>query len=311
MQFVSAIAHTNIALIKYWGKAPGSTNLPATGSLSLTLDCFFTKTTLKNSHQDRFILNGIEQSGERLERIQAFLNLMRVKHVACEIISENHVPTQSGLASSASGFAALACAANKFFELGLDSRGLSELARQGSGSAARSIFPGLVLMHLEGYAESLESPELDLNLLVVHCSNTEKQIDSRTAMNKTAETSPYYSAWVGSHAADLLEASKAILNSDFQKLGELTEYSTLKMHASMMASRPGIWYFESMSMAVMNAVRDLRRQGIEAYFTLDAGPHVKILCQSQNIGILTRELQKISGIQKIQHAKPGPGAYLL
>jgi diphosphomevalonate decarboxylase len=311
MQSVSAIAHTNIALIKYWGKAPGSGNLPATGSLSLTLDCFFTKTTLKKSNQDCFILNGIEQTGERLSRIKAFLDLVRIKRVGCEVISENRVPTQSGLASSASGFAALACAANQFFELGLDARGLSELARQGSGSAARSIFPGLSLMHLEGYSEGLLSPELDLNLLVVHCSNAEKQINSRTAMNQTGQTSPYYAAWVSSHAADLQEASRAIARGDFQKLGELTEYSTLKMHASMMASQPGIWYFEPVSIAVMNAVRDLRQQGIQAYFTLDAGPHVKVLCLSRDVAFLTVELQRIPGIQKIQHAKPGPGAYLL
>lgn len=307
---VSAVAHANIALIKYWGKAPGSQNLPATGSLSFTLDCFFTKTTLQKSHEDRFILNGVEQTGERFTRVKAFLDLVRVKNIACEVISENHVPTQAGLASSASGFAALACAANQFFALGLDERGLSELARQGSGSAARSIFSGLALMHTEGYAESIEAPDLDLNLLVVHCLDGEKQVDSRTAMNLTAQTSPYYPAWVASHSADLKAAITAATHGHFQKLGELTEYSTLKMHASMMASQPGIWYFEPLSMAVMNAVRDLRRQGLQAYFTLDAGPHVKVLCPSKDALILKTELEKIPGILKIQHAKSGPGAYL-
>ncbi len=311
MQPVSAIAHANIALIKYWGKAPGDGNLPATGSLSLTLDCFFTQTVIQKSNQDRFILNGIEQTGERLARVQAFLDLVRVKKIACEVISENHVPTQSGLASSASGFAALACAANQFFALGLDNRALSELARRGSGSAARSIFPGLARMHREGYAEGIDARKLDLNMLVVHCSNLEKQVDSRTAMNLTAQTSAYYPEWISSHQADLDDALKAVWHGDFKKLGELTEYSTLKMHASMLAARPAIWYFEPLSWAVMNAVRDWRRQGLQAYFTLDAGPHVKVLCQSNDVGVLKTGLEKIPGVLKVQHAKPGPGAYLL
>ena len=309
MKSISAVAHTNIALIKYWGKRSSLENLPAVVSLSLTLDCFFTKTTISESDQTQFILNGVEQSGDRLKRVQDFLGLIAPgKH--CEVSSENHVPTQSGLASSASGVAALAVAANAFFKLDLDKRGLSELARRGSGSAARSIFPGLTLMDLEGYAEAVES-ELDLNLLVVQCASTEKKIDSRTAMNLTAQSSAYYPTWVESHAADLQDALKAVHQNNFQKLGELTEYSTLKMHASMLAARPAIWYFEPLSFAVMNTVRDLRRQGLQAYFTLDAGPHVKILCQSTDVAILKQELEKIIGISKIQHAKPGPGAYLV
>ncbi|MEI6789567.1 MAG: diphosphomevalonate decarboxylase [Myxococcaceae bacterium] len=310
MKASSAIAHTNIALIKYWGKAQGAGNFPAVGSLSLTLDCFFTQTTIREAPQNKFILNGVEQPGERLKRVQNFLGLIS-PNKTYEVISENNVPTQSGLASSASGFAALAVAANAFFRLDLDKRALSELARLGSGSAARSIFPGLALMHLEGYAQEIEASDLDLNLLVVQCASVEKKLDSRTAMNLTEQSSAYYPAWVSSHAADLEAALKAVRKNDFQKLGELTEYSTLKMHASMLAAKPAIWYFEPLSFAVMNTVRELRRQGLQVYFTLDAGPHVKILCQSPDLPVLKQELEKIIGVSKIQHAKPGPGAYLL
>lgn len=309
MKSVSAIAHANIALIKYWGKVLGKENYPAVGSLSLTLDCFFTQTTLSPSNKHQFILNGVEQSGERSKRVQDFLALLCPEQT-CQIVSENHVPTQSGLASSASGFAALATAANAFFNLDLDKQALSELARRGSGSAARSIFPGLALMHTAGYAEAIQS-DLDLNLLIVHCSSIEKKLDSRTAMNLTAQTSVYYPAWLESHAADLENVLKAVRKNNFQQLGELTEYSTLKMHASMLAAKPAIWYFEPLSFAVMNTIRDLRRQGLQVYFTLDAGPHVKVLCQSHDVAELQEELEKMIGIAKIQHAKPGPGAYLL
>lgn len=309
MKSTCAIAHANIALIKYWGKAQKAQNLPATGSLSLTLDCFWTKTTLQPADRDRLILNGVEQFGERLGRITRFLDSVRLKGTACEVISENHVPTQVGLASSASGFAALAVASNAFFELGLDDRGLSEIARMGSGSAARSIFPGLSLMHTEGYAESLESG-LDLNILVVHVSAAEKEMDSRTAMNLTAETSPYYPAWVSSHAQDLEAAVHAVKHSDFQKLGELMEHSTLKMHASMMAAQPAITYLEPLSLTVINTVKNLRREGLGAYFTLDAGPQVKVLCLAPEALLIKHELEKIPGVLQVQHAKPGPGAYL-
>ncbi len=314
MNSVSAIAHSNIALIKYWGKANSDRNLPATGSLSLTLDIFYTQTQLRASEQDRFLLNGSEQSGERFDRVSAFLKHVRQisgKNIFCDVMSKNHVPTHAGLASSASGFAALAQACNQFFELGLQPKALSELARLGSGSATRSIFPGFARMHLEGYAEPIEPPNFDMKLLVVNCSPNEKSIDSRTAMKHTSETSPYYSRWVMNHADDLRAALDAIEAGDFSKLGELTEYSTLKMHASLMAARPGYWYFEPASIAVMNAVRALHKRGLEGYFTLDAGPHVKVLCLAEQAVSWKQELEQVPGVLGVSIAGPGPGAYCL
>jgi diphosphomevalonate decarboxylase len=314
MNSVSAIAHSNIALIKYWGKANSDRNLPATGSLSLTLDIFYTQTQIRQTEQDRFFLNGSEQTGERFERVSRFLNHVRQisgKNIFCDVMSKNHVPTHAGLASSASGFAALAQACNRFFELGLDTKALSELARLGSGSAARSIFPGFARMHLEGYAEPIQAPKFGMKLLVVNCSPNEKLIDSRQAMKHTSETSPYYSRWVMTHADDLRAALSAIDEEDFSKLGELTEYSTLKMHASLMAAHPGYWYFEPASIAAMNAVRVLRQQGLEGYFTLDAGPHVKVLCLAEHAEAWKQELEQVPGVLGVAVAGPGPGAYCL
>ncbi|MBL4819147.1 MAG: diphosphomevalonate decarboxylase [Deltaproteobacteria bacterium] len=335
MKSVSAIAHSNIALIKYWGKADTEKNLPATGSLSLTLDAFYTQTQLREAEADRFLLDGKEQSGERLERVKNFLDKARKlsgKNIYCDVLSKNHVPTEAGFASSASGFAALAQAVNSFFELGLAPRELSALARQGSGSAARSIFPGLVKMSQEGFAEpvsprppsrgpgygkgtgsrvkpGMTTDGLDLRLLVVQCSAVKKPMSSREAMNLTTKTSPYYSAWLSSHQADLDDALEAIKQADFSKLGELTEYSALKMHASLMAAKPGFWYFEPTTIAVMNEVRDLRRTGLEGYLTLDAGPQVKVLCLNKDAAWWQKKLQEIPGVLNVTLAGPGPGAY--
>ncbi|MES2504426.1 MAG: diphosphomevalonate decarboxylase [Myxococcota bacterium] len=314
MNPVSAIAHTNIALIKYWGKAQQQNNLPATGSLSLTLDAFYTKTTLSLAESDSLILDGQAESGERFYRVAQFLGHLRLlsgKSFKCAVASENHVPTSAGLASSASGFAALALAGAKFFGLDLDGKALSELARIGSGSAARSIFPGLARMHTAGYAEPVLDAPLDLCLVVVSCSRKQKAIDSREAMNLTAQTSPYYPAWVSTHQADLDGALAAIQAGDFDALGRLVEHSTLKMHASLMAAQPGLWYFEPLSLTVMAAVHSLRQQGLPAYFTLDAGPHVKVLCEQKNAEALQRELSNIVGVSGVTLAGPGPGAYLL
>lgn len=308
METTSAVAHTNIALIKYWGKACFDKNIPETGSLSLTLDAFYTKTTISRSSRDRFVLNGVEQHSDRLSRVVSFLALVRPKKMFCEVISENFVPTESGLASSASGFAALACAANKFFKLEYSSRSLSKFACYGSGSAARSIFPGFVLMNSNGYARKINN-KLDLNVVITECSTDKKKKDSRSAMNLTSSTSPYHSAWISSHSLDLKLAKNAVYCNDFNQLGLLTEHSTLKMHANLMASKPGFWYFEPLSLKIMSYVRELREQGLLGYFTLDAGPHVKIICESKNAKIWETELKKIPGVARITISKPGPGAY--
>lgn len=324
MKSTRAYAHTNIAIIKYWGKIPGEQNLPSTGSLSLTLDRFGTETeaTFADQPADSFVLNGVLQTGESLERAQHFLDVVRAlakRSERCHIQSTNHVPTKSGLASSASGFAALALATAHQFELELNPMDLSRLARLGSGSAARSIFGDFVLMHpvspidqSGGYAEQLHTHStLDVKMIVVQCSKMQKAISSRTGMLHTQATSLYYPSWVSSHYTDLESAIEAIRRGDFKTLGELTEYSTLKMHATLLAAKPGYWYFDPLSLTVMSRVRTLRDQGASCYFTLDAGPHVKVLCPAHEAEALAKDLAQIPDVIAVDIASPGPGAYLL
>ncbi len=332
MVYARAYAHTNIALVKYWGKRAQDTaadrakNLPATGSLSLTLDRFGTDTavTLDDSAaQDRATLDGVAVEGKELARISRFVDLVRASSQRTERVvveSRNDVPTAAGLASSASGFAALAVASAKAFALPLDVTKLSALARQGSGSAARSLIAGFARLERgtrddgsDCVARAIStSSALDLRLLVVRCAQGRKKVGSTVGMNTTMETSPYYRAWCETHAADLDAATEAIAAGDFSRVGEVMEHSTLKMHASALAAQPGLWYFAPPTIAVMTAVRDMRESGAkECFFTMDAGPHVKVLCRAEDASQLADDLGTIAGVHGVEIAAPGPSPALL
>ncbi|MBI4511233.1 MAG: diphosphomevalonate decarboxylase [Deltaproteobacteria bacterium] len=321
----TSIARTNIALVKYWGKRNSALNLPAAGSLSLTLDGLSTKTTVEiaGSAVDRLFLNGQDTKGEPLARVTRFLDLIRaragISHAAV-VTSDNSFPTASGLASSASAFAALAVAACRAYGLGPDTRELSALARRGSGSAARSIFGGLVEM-LPGKKDDgsdahavqvLDERAWDLRLVVgiVH-GGAPKQVSSRSGMDHTAETSPYYQAWLSSVPKDLEAARKAIVARDLTALGEIAEQSALTMHASALAARPGILYFRGPTVEAILAMHALRRNGTQAFVTIDAGPHVKVLCAPEDEARVTAALSSVAGITSVIPCRPGAGVELL
>ncbi|MCP4503175.1 MAG: diphosphomevalonate decarboxylase [Deltaproteobacteria bacterium] len=326
----TAYAQTNIALIKYWGKRHGidaaghSLNLPATGSLSMTLAEFGTQTTVElvDDDEDRFVLDGEEIAAGEAARVSAFLDLLRERagnSRRCLVTSRNDVPTAAGLASSASAFAALTEAANAAFDLDLDEKERSILSRRGSGSAARSVFGGFVRMHkgeLDDGNDSFAEPvlvhdELDLKLIVVQCAQGRKKIGSTVGMNRTSNTSPYFQAWIDTHDDDLQLCMKALAEGDFTSVGESMEHSTLKMHASAMAAQPGLWYFAPTSLAVLNEVTRLRDDGASCYFTMDAGPHVKVLCRASEVEELEDELAKVEGVQHIRSSAVGQGARVL
>ncbi len=290
----TAFAHTNIALIKYWGKRQQKFNLPDTDSLSLTLKAFGTETTvtLHEGDTDRFILNKEEQDANSLKKVSAFLDLIRSKSTTEQkaiVQSTNHVPTAAGLASSASAFAALALAASKVYGLENQSqKALSILARQGSGSAARSIYGGFVHMKKgqaedghDAYAVPIEEHQLNLSMLVIPCDTRPKKVSSTIGMNHTQATSPYYDIWVQSHDEDIQAAHKAIAANDFDDLGHIMEHSTLKMHATALTAQPGLWYWNAKTWEALCAVKELRSASLPFYFTMDAGPHVKVLVQRE------------------------------
>ena len=328
-----AEANVNIALIKYWGKAESSHNVPAVGSLSLTLDEWGSDTTLYWVNRDQLkdhliILNGEQREDHKISKLlnQALMIAQERGHpwassgeLSAVMVSHNTVPTASGLASSASGMAALGVAAWAAFGWDQDlkqvasciqtpeAEQLIDLVRIGSGSAVRSLHGGMVRLEQDGKTmKTLCSPsDWDLALVVCVVDPGPKEVSSREGMERTRNTSPYYASWVDTHAQDLNEAEQAVMARDLSHLGELMERSTFKMHAAMWASHPPLRYIKGATLSLLDIVEQLRRSGISAWATMDAGPHVKVLCNRQDAPSVFEALSSVSGINQCLIRYPG------
>ncbi len=327
---VLARAHSNIALIKYWGKRDAALNIPAVGSISLTLEALSTETSVAfqpGLAADEFRLDGELADPTRVSRL---LDLVRERSGIAEhaiVSSANDFPTGAGLASSASGFAALAVAASAAAlsrtgdteQTMPDDRELSILARRGSGSAARSIFGGVVELHRGSRADGLDSfaePLLDaddwpLTVVVAITDTQAKLVNSTAGMGESALSSPFYPAWVDTSEDDLSEARAAIAARNFGRLGELTEYSCLKLHSIMLTSRPALLYWNAATVAAIHAVRELRGGGIPVYFTIDAGPQLKALCLPEHAKAVAGALAAVPGVQETRTSALGNGALVV
>jgi diphosphomevalonate decarboxylase len=317
----TARANTNIALIKYWGKRNETLFLPMNSSLSITLDKFYTTTTVqfcKDLPNDIFLLNGHLGGESDTLKISVFLDRFRKiagADLHAIVTSINKVPTAAGLASSASGFAALAAAAAKALRLNLDKQELSILARQGSGSASRSIFGGFVEWQKGNKEDGTDSfakpilPEQDwpLSVLSVLVESDQKIISSREGMKRTVETSPFYPGWLETVDQDLKMAKEAIKLRNFEMLGKTVEANALKMHATMLGANPPIIYWKSGTLEVIQQIQQLRLEGIQVYFTIDAGPNVKVLCLPGDEQQVYESLTILPGVQHVFICHPGSG----
>ncbi|MBU5594753.1 diphosphomevalonate decarboxylase [Amphibacillus sp. MSJ-3] len=316
-----ARAYTNIALIKYWGKRDELLFLPTNNSLSITLDKFYTDTSVEfdaSLKQDQFILDGQHVDSKELKKISAFLDKVRTSTGEvrfARVDSVNHVPIAAGFASSASGYAALAAAAMKATGSNISKRELSQMARQGSGSASRSIYGGFVEWQMgvqpdgsDCYAVPLLPQDAwDLRVLSIEVTHEVKKVLSREGMKRTVETSPFFTGWLEAVAADLIEAKQAISTRDFTLLGETLERNALRMHATTLGAEPPFMYWQSSTVKVMESVQALRQEGLEAYFTIDAGPNVKVVCQPHDEQGLLNELSKLDVVKHIYPCRIGPG----
>ncbi|HEX7382148.1 MAG TPA: diphosphomevalonate decarboxylase [Nevskiaceae bacterium] len=317
----AAQAHPNIALVKYWGKRDLEYNLPAVGSLSITLDNISTRTYVRFDpalQADAFTLNGALQP-QAVLRVTACLDLLRARAgTACRarVTSFNDFPTGAGLASSASGFAALVTAAAAALGLPLSDAERSVLARRGSGSAARSIFGGYVEWArgsrpdgTDSCAAQLAAPgDWPLRVLIAVTSEARKTVGSTAGMVRTVDTSPYQSAWVDGQEGDLREARKAVSAKDFERLADVSEFSCLKMHALAMAARPGLLYWNGATMEGMHCVRALRHRGVPVFFTVDAGPQVKAVCLPAAETEVVEALRSLPGVLRVFSCGLGDGA---
>lgn len=318
-QSATVRAHANIALAKYWGKADIAKNLPAVPSLSLTLEGMRTTTEVTFApelEKDELFLAGRSELGKPLARASKLLNEVRglagVQTFA-RVRSHNDFPTASGLASSASGFAALAFGAVKALGLDVPLERVSALARAASASAARSLFGGYVELGANGeFALRVAPPEhWSLKMLVAVTSEAAKDTGSTDGMQHTASTSPYYAAWVSDAPRLFAEVKAAVLARDFERLAPAVEQSALAMHASMLAASPALIYFRPATLAVIEAVRALRRGGVAACFTIDAGPHVKVLTPPSAAAAVQRALAGTEGVLRVLESAPGPDATVL
>jgi diphosphomevalonate decarboxylase len=314
-----AIAHANIALAKYWGKADEARNIPAVPSLSLTLDALRTRTSVEfdpKLEDDMVVLDGRparEKEGRRVVRMLETVRSAAGITAKARVVSENSFPTAAGLASSASGFAALALAASAAAGLDVSLREASSLARAASVSAARSLYGGYVELPAGAeFAEPLAAgSHFPLSMVVALTRAGEKSVGSTEGMLRTARTSPYYDAWVEQAPASCDRIRRAILDRDLESLGPAMEASALAMHASMFAADPPIVYMSPTTVAVMERVRELRASGVPAYFTMDAGPHVKVLTLPERAEDVAAALKAVQGTLNIINCGPGPGASLL
>lgn len=319
-----ARAYTNIALIKYWGKKNEELILPMNNSLSLTLDAFYTETEVIFSDSymvDEFYLDGTLQDEKATKKVSQFLDLFRKEaglSLKASVISQNFVPTAAGLASSASGLAALAGACNTALKLGLDDLSLSRFARRGSGSACRSIFGGFVEWEkghddLSSYAKPVPSDSFEdyLAMVFVLINDQKKEVSSRNGMRRTVETSNFYQGWLDSVEGDLYQLKQAIKTKDFQLLGETMERNGLKMHGTTLAAQPPFTYWSPDSLKAMDAVRQLRKQGIPCYFTMDAGPNVKVLVENSHLSEVQETFTKLFSKEQVITAHAGPGIAII
>ncbi len=327
----TAIANSNIALVKYWGKRDEKLVLPFNNNVSMTLDKLNTKTTVdfdEKYDNDKVVFwkdwdKKIERetSSDEIEKIISMLNIVREmsgKKLCAKVETFNNFPTAAGLASSASGFAALAMAASKAIGLDLNKKELSILARKsGSGSASRSIEGGFVEFYKgkletgeDSFAEQIFPEEhwKELRMIVGIVSSGKKEIGSTEGMNLTVESSPYYEGWLETVEKDVETMKKAIKEKDLTLLGKTAEQNALKMHAAMLTTTPSIMYWKAGTIELMELVKEIRNNGTEAYFTIDAGPNVKILCFDKDVEYIKTMAEEIKDVQKTVVCKIGSSA---
>lgn len=320
----TAAAHPNIALAKYWGKRTFGHNLPAVPSLSVTLSGMRTLTsvTFEDSlSRDELELNGAEAPEKARLRVSGLLDRMRKASGVsgfARVASSNDFPTASGLASSASAFAALAVAAAGAASVSIDEAGLSDLARCTSVSSARSVFGGFAELPRgeEGDVFLAARPvapvdHWDLAVVVAVTREGPKDVGSTEGMLHTQRTSPYFGAWVDRAPSVFQRVRDAVVARDLEALGIAAEESALAMHAAAMAATPAIVYFTGATVEAINAVRRLRTEKVHAYATIDAGPHVKVICEGTSAERVAEYMRQVPGVLRTIVTRPGGAARLV
>jgi diphosphomevalonate decarboxylase len=317
----TAVGCANIAFIKYWGRKDHVLRLPLNSSISMNLDSATTITTVAFDplqKADQVTIEGTDRPDQADRRVSEHLDRIRALArlgTQARVMSRNSFPMGAGIASSASAFAALTVAACAAAGLDLDERALTILARQGSGSACRSIPAGFVEWHTadtseESYAEQIAPRDhWDLRDLIAVVQTQHKKVGSSTG-HELVGPSPFASARLSEAERALPIIREAILDRDFVTFSEETEQEAIRMHCVAMTSRPSLLYWSPETMRIMHAVRDWREDGLAACFTIDAGANVHVLCGGLDAALIEARLRALPGVQEVIANRPGPGTYL-
>ena len=311
----TAVAPTNIAFIKYWGKKDEELRLPANGSISMNLSDLTTTTTVEFRQQyveDSVIINdGIDES--QSTRVIKHLDLIRKKadlKLKAKVVSVNNFPDGTGLSSSASGFAALTLAATKATGLNLDEKELSILARQGSGSACRSISDGFVEWVGEGARSIYQKDYWDIVDVVAIISQEKKDVSS-TEGQKTVRSSPFFQTRLNKIDEKIKRFKKTLETKNFTEFGKIIEEEALELHAIMLTSTPSLIYWQSETLKLMKLVKDWRSNGLESYFTLNTGQDIHLIVEGKNKEKIVSKLNDIKEVKQIIINHPSNGARLI
>jgi diphosphomevalonate decarboxylase len=318
----TALAHPNIAFIKYWGNRDNTLRLPSNGSISMNLDGLFTRTIVTFSASfsiDSLLLNKKPIFGPGLSRVTAMLDLVRGlarMNERAEVVSENNFPSGAGIASSAAAFAALALASSKAAGLNLSEAELSRLARRGSGSASRSIPSGFVEWKMgtsdsDSVAVSIAQPNhWDLVDCVTIVNSAHKKTGS-TEGHALAGTSPLQNARLADTPRRLDICRTAILKRDFNTFANIIELDSDLMHAVMMTSTPALMYWQSATVGIFHAIREWRESGLRVAYTVDAGANVHAICLREQAGAVEKRLRKMPGVSDVLVARVGGPARIV
>lgn len=318
----TSIACSNIAFIKYWGNRDDALRLPLNNSISMNLDGATTITTVAFDaalNDDVIVIGAAPANAAQRARVVAHLDRVRARarsETRARVVSRNNFPMGAGIASSASAFAALSLAATRAAGLELTERELSILARQGSGSASRSI-PGGFVEWLAGtesadsYAVALAPPTFwDLRDVIAIVSTAEKNIGS-TEGHRAAASSHFLAARLAALPLRLARVRRALLARDLTALGPAIEEDAIELHFIAMTSTPPVFYWSPGMVRVIQAAQAWRADGLGVYFTLDAGPNVHLICAAQDANQVAARAREIPDVRQVIVNAPGGAARLV
>ena len=299
MNRVEVHAHPNVALVKYWGKRDETGKIPSSPSLSITLGGLETRSIVSESSDDKIFIDGQAVSDQKILR---WLECLRKEYDVpwLKVESSNSFPKNCGFASSSSGFAALAVAINELCELNLDFAALARITRLGSASAVRSLLSGYVAMNPDDQrcvpVQLFPSDYWDLRVVAAVTSTEPKRTSSTKGMAQTVATSPFYQNWVAQTEDDFGRCCEAIRDRDFSTLAELSEVNCYRMHALMMSTVPPLRYWCAGTMNAIDTIERLRHDRVPIFFTSDAGPQIKAICEPDAVSTVKAALDDTDGV---------------